>query len=200
MSERGKDRPVRIADKLRTWFASHSKAPLGQSRASEPIKMTSEKKDKIEVLFVCLGNICRSPTAEAVFRHLVERAGLEDRIAIDSAGTGDYQIGNPPDERASRAAGARGYVLTGRARQVTRKDFAEFDYLIAMGEQNLRDLKRLSPREHAHKIMLFTEFCSSATCEVPDPYAGGPEGFEHVLDLVEDAAQGFLRHVRTRLE
>jgi len=152
------------------------------------------------VLFVCLGNICRSPTAEGVFRHLVEKAGLQDRIVIDSAGTGDYQIGNPPDERASRAAKARGYVLTGRARQVTRKDFAEFDYVIAMDEQNLRDLKRSSPGEHAHKIRLFTEFCSSEACEVPDPYAGGPEGFEHVLDLVEDAAQGFLRHVRAELK
>src|SRR3954465_942325 len=101
--------------------------------------MTGGAKQQIRVLFVCLGNICRSPTAEGVFRHLVEKEGLQDRVLIDSAGTGDYQIGNPPDARARLAASARGYNLTGRARQVTRKDFAEFDYLLAMDEENLRD-------------------------------------------------------------
>ena len=158
------------------------------------------QRDRIRILFVCLGNICRSPTAEGVFSHLVEEAGLSDRIVIDSAGTGDYHIGSPPDERASEAAARRGYDLSGlRARQVNRRDFAEFDYVLGMDEENVRMLKRLAPAEHAHKVKLFTEFSSRPTRAVPDPYAGGPEGFELVLDLVEDAARGLLRDVRRRL-
>jgi protein-tyrosine phosphatase len=158
------------------------------------------QRDRIRILFVCLGNICRSPTAEGVFRHLVEEARLADRFVMDSAGTGDYHMGLPPDERASEAAARRGYDLSGlRARQVNRRDFAEFDYILAMDEQNVRMLKRLAPAEHAHKVKLFTEFSSRPTRAVPDPYAGGPEGFELVLDLVEDAARGLLRDVRRRL-
>jgi protein-tyrosine phosphatase len=154
----------------------------------------------IKILFVCLGNICRSPTAEGVFRHLVDEAGLQDRVIIDSAGTGEWHIGSPPDERACRAAAARGYDLSKlRARQVTRKDFSEFDYVLAMDDENLRILKRLAPREHAHKARLFTDFASNGASGVPDPYAGGAEGFEIVLDLVEDAAQGLLRHIRSEL-
>ena len=158
-------------------------------------------KDRpLRVLFICLGNICRSPTAEGVFRNLVEEAGLSDRIVIDSAGTGDYHIGSPPDERACEAAARRGYDLSAlRARQVNRRDFAEFDYVLAMDEQNVRTLKSLAPAEHAHKVKLFTEFNSTPTRAVPDPYAGGPDGFELVLDLVEDAARGLLRDVRKRL-
>jgi protein-tyrosine phosphatase len=152
------------------------------------------------VLFVCLGNICRSPTAEGVFTHLVEEAGLQDRILIDSAGTGEWHIGSAPDARAMRAAATRGYDLSKlRARQVTRNDFAEFDYILAMDDDNLRMLKRLAPREHARKIRMFTDFASNGASTVPDPYAGGPEGFEIVLDLVEDAAQGLLRHIRSEL-
>jgi protein-tyrosine phosphatase len=154
----------------------------------------------IKVLFVCMGNICRSPTAEGVFRQLVERAGLADRITIDSAGTGEWHIGSPPDPRACKAAAKRGYDLTAlRGRQVSRKDFSDFDYVIAMDDENVRALKRLSPREHVHKVKRFTDFCSTGACSVPDPYAGGPQGFELVLDLVEDAAQGFLRHIRAEL-
>jgi protein-tyrosine phosphatase len=154
----------------------------------------------IKVLFVCLGNICRSPTAEGVFRHLVEKAGLSDRILIDSAGTGEWHIGSPPDARACRAAAGRGYDLTAlRARQVSRTDFSEFDYVLAMDDENVRALKRISPHEHAHKIRLFTEFGSFGASAVPDPYAGGSKGFELVLDLVEDAAQGFLRHIHPQL-
>ena len=155
---------------------------------------------RVRILFVCLGNICRSPTAECVFRQRVQDAGLADRIVIDSAGTGDYHLGSPPDERASEAAARRGYDLSAlRARQVNRRDFAEFDYVLAMDEENVRMLKRLAPAEHAHKVKLVTEFSSRPTRAVPDPYAGGPEGFELVLDLVEDAAQGLLREVRKRL-
>lgn len=154
----------------------------------------------INVLFVCLGNICRSPTAEGVFRRYVQEAGLAECILIDSAGTGDYHIGDAPDERACEAAARRGYDLSKlRARQVVRDDFERFDYVLAMDEENLRTLKRLAPAEHAHKLKMFTNFSSKNARYVPDPYAGGPQGFELVLDLVEDAAQGFLRHIQAEL-
>jgi protein-tyrosine phosphatase len=153
----------------------------------------------IKVLFVCLGNICRSPTAKGVFMHLARDAGLEDRIVVDSAGTGDYQIGNAPDPRACAAAARRGYHLSGEARQITRADFEEFDYVIAMDEENLRNLKHLCPAAHARKVRLFTEFSSQGGSGVPDPYIGGPEGFELVLDLVEQSARGLLLHVRRQL-
>ena len=162
--------------------------------------MHDMKKRPVKVLFVCLGNICRSPTAEGVFKRHVREAGLEDRISSDSAGTGDYHIGDPPDARACAAAARRGYDLSGlRGRQVGKKDFSEFDYVLAMDDENMRALKHWCPREYAHKLKLFTEFCSSGARSVPDPYGGGPQGFELVLDLVEDAAQGLLRHIRTEL-
>ena len=155
----------------------------------------------VKILFVCLGNICRSPTAEGVFTQLVEKEGLVDRVVIDSAGTGEWHIGSPPDARACKAAAARGYDLTAlRGRLVTRKDFETFDYVLAMDEENVRALKRIAPRELAHKIRLFTEFGSRGASHVPDPYAGGAQGFELVLDLVEDAAQGLLRHIRSEIK
>ena len=147
-----------------------------------------------------MGNICRSPTAEGVFARHVKEAGLEGSIVVDSAGTGDYHIGEPPDPRARKAAAQRGYDLSPlRARQVDKKDFADFDYVLAMDQENLRALGRGCPPEHAHKVKLFTEFCARGACPIPDPYAGGSQGFELVLDLVEDAAQGLLRHVRRQL-
>ena len=156
--------------------------------------------NKVRILFVCLGNICRSPTAEGVFRHLVEKEGLADRVLIDSAGTGEWHVGAPPDSRACKAAANRGYDLTRlRARQVTRKDFETFDYVLAMDDENVHALQRIAPRELKRKIRLFTEFGSKRAPGVPDPYGGGPHGFEVVLDLVEDAAQGLLRHVRSEL-
>jgi protein-tyrosine phosphatase len=155
----------------------------------------SEHK-RIGVLFVCTGNICRSPTAEGVFRHCVEKAGLAARITSDSAGTHDYHIGEPPDPRTQAAARRRGYELGElRARRVRREDFQQFDYLLAMDESNLRQLERLCPQQHAHKLKLFLDFGDGPTREVPDPYYGGPDGFERVLDLVERAAQGLLRHL-----
>jgi protein-tyrosine phosphatase len=167
---------------------------------SETVGASPAAQTRMRVLFVCMGNICRSPTAEGVFRHLVEQAGLADRITIDSAGTGDWHVGAPPDARACKAAAKRGYDLTAlRGRQVNRKDFSEFDYVIAMDDENVRALERLSPREHVHKVKRFTDFCATGACSVPDPYAGGPKGFELVLDLVEDAAQGLLRHIRAEL-
>ena len=144
----------------------------------------------IKILFVCMGNICRSPMAEGVFKHFAAEAGLAEKIASDSAGTHDYHIGEPPDPRAQRIAGKRGYDLSRlRGRQVSRHDFDEFDYVLAMDEVNLRLLQRLCPAQHAHKLRLFMEFgADSEMREVPDPYYGGPDGFERVLDLVELAS------------
>ena len=147
-----------------------------------------------------MGNICRSPTAEGVFKHQVAQAGLGDLIASDSAGTHSYHIGEPPDPRAQKAATRRGYDLSRlRGRQVSKADFAEFDYVLAMDETNLRALERVCPAQHMHKLKLVLEYSpGTETREVPDPYYGGPRGFEQVLDLVEQAAQGLLRHLRDR--
>jgi protein-tyrosine phosphatase len=153
---------------------------------------------KVKVLFVCMGNICRSPTAEAVFRHYVAQAGLAEKIQIDSAGTHDYHIGEAPDARTQSAARQRGYDMSSlRGRQVAAEDFGRFDYVLAMDEANLSILQRLRPREAKSHLGLFLEFAERHTeREVPDPYYGGAEGFERVLDLVEDAAEGLLRQIR----
>lgn len=149
------------------------------------------------VLFVCMGNICRSPTAEGVFRHLVGQQGLAAKIIIDSAGTHDYHIGDPPDARSQAAAARRGYDLSGlRARQVARDDFTTFDYILAMDEANLGLLRRQCPQDYRDRLKLFLEFADDgALREVPDPYYGGAQGFERVLDLVEQAARGLLREI-----
>lgn len=153
---------------------------------------------KVKVLFVCMGNICRSPTAEAVFRHYVEQAGLQDRVHIDSAGTHDYHIGDAPDLRTQRAAKQRGYDMSQlRGRQVDAEDFGRFDYVLAMDEANLSILQRLRPRDATSHLGLFLEFAERhREREVPDPYYGGTDGFERVLDMVEDAAGGLLKHIR----
>lgn len=157
-------------------------------------------KSTVSVLFVCMGNICRSPTAEAVFRHYVENAGLSELILIDSAGTHDYHIGHAPDLRSQQAAGQRGYDMSGlRGRQVETLDFERFDYVLAMDRANLAILQYLAPRGCKKQVGLFLEYahhCSER--EVPDPYYGGTQGFESVLDMVEDAAQGLLQHIRHR--
>lgn len=149
------------------------------------------------VLFVCMGNICRSPTAEGVFRHLVEQQGLAGKIIIDSAGTHDYHIGDAPDARAQAAAARRGYDLSGlRARQVVRDDFSTFDYLLAMDQVNLGLLQQQCPENYRNRLKLFLEFADDgALREVPDPYYGGAQGFEQVLDLVENAGRGLLRAI-----
>ncbi len=145
-----------------------------------------------------MGNICRSPTVEAVFRHYVTEAGLEQRILADSAGTHSYHVGDPPDARAQRHAAKRGYDLRAlRARQVVRADFAHFDYVLAMDENNLSLLARDCPQEHASKLELLMRYgASGGAIAVPDPYYGGAQGFERVLDMAEDATQGLLRHIR----
>jgi protein-tyrosine phosphatase len=151
------------------------------------------------VCFVCLGNICRSPTAEGVFRRLVSEAKLNSSIEIDSAGTGDYHVGESPDKRARTAAQQRGYPLTGNARQFKVGDFARFDYVLAMDGDNLSALKRLAPTDDARsKIHLLREFdaTSPAGAEVPDPYYGGAAGFDQVIDICERACAGLLEHIR----
>ena len=154
--------------------------------------------EKTKVLFVCMGNICRSPTAEAVFRHYVECAGLTEKILIDSAGTHDYHVEAPPDKRAQHAAQQRGYDMSSlRGRQVEQGDFYRFDYVLAMDEDNLAILQRLAPPDSDAQVKLFLQYARNhAQREVPDPYFGGTEGFERVLDMVEDAAQGLLLEIR----
>ena len=152
-----------------------------------------DKKENYSILFVCMGNICRSPTAEGVFRHLAEKAGLADRLTIESAGTHAYHSGEPPDRRAVAAAARRGVSLSSiRARQVSADDFEKFDYIIAMDEDNRRRLLEQAPEEHHHKVHLFLSFAAISETEVPDPYYGGGAGFERVLDLVELASRGLL--------
>ena len=152
------------------------------------------------LLFVCLGNICRSPTAEGVMRHVVAEAGMQDEVELDSAGTGSWHVGSAPDERASAAAGARGVTLAGAARQVRPQDFEDFDLILAMDAANLRDLRALAGGEDDGKIRLLREFdpatAGSGDLDVPDPYYGAPGGFEEVLDLVEAACRGLLEEIR----
>jgi protein-tyrosine phosphatase len=152
----------------------------------------------MRILFVCMGNICRSPTAEGVMRRLVAEAGLADRVEIDSAGIGDWHVGRPPDERATEAARLRGLALAGTARQVRPDDFERFELLIAMDRANARALLGWAPdEESAEKVRLLREFDPSATdLDVPDPYYGGDHGFETVLDMVEAACRGLLDELR----
>ncbi len=152
----------------------------------------------VKILFVCMGNICRSPTAEGVFRHKVIDAGLEDQIHIDSAGTIAYHIGHPPDPRAQKAALKRGIDLsTQRARKVTSKDFEAFDLVIAMDSDNYYELEAICPTGHEDRLHMFLKFAkNSRETDVPDPYYGGVNGFEVVLDLIEDASEGLLQHLQ----
>jgi protein-tyrosine phosphatase len=153
---------------------------------------------RYSVLMVCMGNICRSPTAEGVLRHLVREAGLEEAVLIDSAGTIDYHVGSPPDERSCAHARRRGYDLSRlRARQVDELDFERFDLILAMDWHNLAELRVACPQQHRHKLRRLMEFAPPGTGEViPDPYYGGREGFEAVLDHVEQACRGLLIHLR----
>lgn len=157
----------------------------------------------VSVLFVCMGNICRSPTAEGVMRARVEAAGLENRLSIDSAGTISYHAGEAPDRRSQAAALRRGYDLSEqRARQVRAGDLMDFDYVLAMDADNLAHLERLAAEHDAPRatVKLFLEYASAhPEREVPDPYYGGERGFDHVLDLCEAAADGLLREIKAKL-
>ncbi len=153
------------------------------------------------VLFVCMGNICRSPTAEGVFRTVAERAGLAARVRAASAGVGDWHVGSPPDRRAIQAARRRGYDLTAlRARQFETGDFARFGWILAMDRANLKALEAMRPHAFGGHLGLLLDFAPElGTREVPDPYYGGPAGFEHVLDLVEAASAALLVRLQTAL-
>ena len=143
-----------------------------------------------------MGNICRSPTAEGVFRHMVEQSNAANKIAIDSAGTHAYHVGNPPDPRAQDAARKRNIDLGNqRARRVGADDFIEFDYVIAMDESNRYDLLSICPAGYEDRVHLFLDFADVNETEVPDPYYGQGRGFEIVLDLVENASEGLLQHI-----
>jgi protein-tyrosine phosphatase len=158
-----------------------------------------EEKEEVSVLFVCMANICRSPTAEGVFRHVVNEAGLAERFEIDSAGTHAYHTGEPPDRRAVAAAEKRGVSLKDiAARRVADIDFEQFDYVIAMDEDNQQRLLDQSPQEHQSKIHLFLSFSADDEIEVPDPYYGGAKGFERVLDLIEKASKDLLKSIDAR--
>lgn len=154
-----------------------------------------------KVLFVCLGNICRSPTAEGIFRHQVEEMGLSDRIQIDSAGTSNYHPGKAPDPRSIKAAASRGVDLTMlRARQVSDEDFEVYDWIIAMDESNLESLQERCPAEQLHKVSLLLDHTPDAERrDVPDPYYGEDDGFEQVLDLLEVGVRNLLHKVRGEL-
>lgn len=154
----------------------------------------------MKVLFVCMGNICRSPTAEAVFRKCVQDAQLDDRISIDSAGTGDWHVGKRPDQRSCLAAAKRGYDLSAlRARQVVEDDFRRFDLILAMDHDNLERLQALRPSDSRGELDLFLRRYQLGEDVVPDPYYGGDEGFERVLELVEKASAALLAEIRGRL-
>lgn len=147
------------------------------------------------ILFVCLGNICRSPSAEGVFIKKAMAAGV--RVKVDSAGTAGYHTDAAPDKRSQEVAKTRGYDLSKlKCRKVNETDFEEYDYIIAMDNKNEADLKKKCPEEYAHKISLFLSYADSTFDEVPDPYYSGQKGFELVLDLIEQASDGLLTHIK----
>ena len=159
--------------------------------------------DKFKILVVCLGNICRSPTAEAVLRRAIEDAGLRDRVVVDSAGTGDWHIGSPPDPRMTEAAARAGITLGGVAQQVVADQLAEHDIILAMDRHNLFDLRALAAGDERllSRIHLLRDFEPGASGrDVPDPYYGGEDGFGEVVDIITRAAEGVLDHVRGSLE
>ena len=153
----------------------------------------------IRVLFICLGNICRSPLAQGVFENVLRREELEEEVFVDSAGTGSWHVGHPPDERAQRSAGLRGLDISAqRARRVTPEDCQNFDYLLTMDEENYRAVADLCPGGST-VVRPFLDYAPNRTeTKVPDPFYGGSEGFEHVLNLVEEASEGLLEDIRKR--
>lgn len=157
---------------------------------------------KYSVLMVCTGNICRSPTADGVLRHWLDKVGLSEQVTVDSAGTQHYHTGQAPDPRAQMHAEQRGYDLSElRARQIEPHDFQYFDLVLAMDRSHLAVLNRLCPDEHKNKVRLFLEYARhSSHKEVPDPYYGGAAGFERVLDLIEDACAGLLDEIRMLIQ
>ncbi len=158
------------------------------------------QKERVSVLLVCLGNICRSPTAHGVLRNQLQSAGMQEMVVVDSAGTADYHLGKSPDPRAQEAALHRGIDISDlRARQVEPTDYELFDWILAMDEANAEVLRADCPPRHTGKIGMFLDFAPGRPeREVPDPYFGGKQGFEHVLDLIEEASDGLIETVRRR--
>lgn len=151
----------------------------------------------MKVLFVCLGNICRSPTAEGVFRQALEHAGMADEVELDSCGVGDWHVGKAPDLRSQQAALRRGVDISGlRARKLQAQDFMAFDYVLAMDQDNLRAMRELKPANSQAHVGLFLDFAGTPGAEVPDPYYGGEEGFENVLNMIEAASDGLIQHLK----
>ncbi|MCH7816199.1 MAG: low molecular weight phosphotyrosine protein phosphatase [Proteobacteria bacterium] len=160
------------------------------------MKIQAQEQVTIHVLMVCLGNICRSPTAHGVMVKCIENKGLSDYIKVDSAGTGDYHIGASPDRRAIEVAAARGYSLQAfKARQVEASDYPRFNYILAMDRTNLKELRARCPRAHLPKLQLLLDYGQSSHESVPDPYYSGAAGFQLVLDLVEEACERLLEHI-----
>jgi len=157
----------------------------------------TQRRGKVGVLFVCMGNICRSPSAEGVFRAVAKREGLMRKLLIDSAGTHDYHIGEPPDARAIASAQRRGYDIAKlRARQFEAKDFSRFDWIVAMDRNNLHRLIEMQPKEFGGHVGLLLDFAPHLGIrEIPDPYYGGPDGFERMLDLIEPASEALLARI-----
>lgn len=156
---------------------------------------------ELSVLFICTGNICRSPTAQGIFEHKLAQAGLDRKVFVDSAGTHGFHVGNKPDARARRAAARRGFDLSRqRSRRIETHDFVRFDYVVGMDHANMAALHERCPAAHRDKLSLLLQFMPAAELEeVPDPYYGGSEGFERVLDLLDGAADALLEDVRRRL-
>jgi protein-tyrosine phosphatase len=174
------------------------RAIVAQQQAAKPVTPPQTvAADKIKVLFVCLGNICRSPTAEGVFKTKVQKTGWSDLFSIDSAGTAAYYVGEPPDKRAQKHAKARGYDLSKlRARFISPQDFKKFDYILVMDKKNFAEMEKVQKycKDATAKLQLFLDFHPTLQgTEVPDPYSGGEQGFEEVLDLVEPAADNLLK-------
>ncbi len=172
----------------------------GKRRLGTPTP-SNWRRTRLKVIFVCTGNICRSPTAEAVFRHLVEEAGLMDQVAIDSAGTHGYHVGESPDRRTATAAAKRGYSLAGQtARQIDEEDFERFDLLLAMDRGHRTFLNRIAPPGSEKKVRMFMSLAAGkGDQDVPDPYYGGPDGFEIVLDMIEAGGRGLLAVLAARV-
>lgn len=159
-------------------------------------------KHDVSVLFVCLGNICRSPLAEGILAHRLEEEGLSDRVRVDSAGTGAWHQGEPPDPRSTEVAMRHGVVLRGPARRVRAEDFHEFDYIFAMDRSNLRDLRQLEPeRDGGALLTLFSDFdpCQDGELDVPDPYYGGADGFELMFEIIDRSCAAFVDHLLSEL-
>jgi protein-tyrosine phosphatase len=153
----------------------------------------------MKVLFVCLGNICRSPSAEGVFRRVLDNASMTDQVRVDSCGIGSWHVGKAPDKRAMNTAKQRGIDISAlRARQLAPDDFDRFDYILAMDHDNLRAIRAMQPADYTGHVGLLLDFAGQADAEVPDPYYGGDQGFEEVFDLIQSASHGLLNHLRSR--